>query len=115
MRIGIDHEGSLARVALAGTFDFSGRQKIKRVRDELIADERVKTIEFDLSAVTRIDSAALGMLLLVRDAAAVAQKRVSLRCQPGTVRDIIDVARLEARFEEPSAPDGQSQAKPPPA
>jgi hypothetical protein len=38
-------------------------------------------------------------LLMLRDKAQVARKTVSLACAPGTVRDIINVAKFEKLFE----------------
>jgi hypothetical protein len=36
---------------------------------------------------------------MLRDKAQVARKTVSLACAPGTVRDIINVAKFEKLFE----------------
>jgi anti-anti-sigma factor len=96
MRICIERRGSTAHVGLAGKFDFSVRQKIRKLREELTALPWVREIVFDLSGVTHIDSAALGMLMLVREAAEAAQKRLVLECAGGRVREILEVANLEA-------------------
>lgn len=100
MRISVERSGAIARVGLEGKFDFSGRRKIKRVRDELVAEPDIREIEFDLSRVTQIDSAALGMLLLVRDATDASDKRLTLTSAVGRVREILEVANFEAMMSD---------------
>jgi ABC-type transporter Mla MlaB component len=53
-----------------------------------------------LSRVTEIDSAALGMLLLVRDATIASQKRMSLASAGGRVREIPHVANFNSMMVE---------------
>jgi anti-anti-sigma regulatory factor len=53
-----------------------------------------------LSRVTEIDSAALGMLLLVRDATNASQKRMSLASAAGRVREIPHVANFNSMMVE---------------
>jgi anti-anti-sigma factor len=96
MRICVERRGNAAHVDLEGKFDFSARQKIRKLREELTTLAWVREIVFDLNRVTHIDSAALGMMMLVREAAEEAQKRLSLECEGGRVREILEVANLKA-------------------
>ena len=100
MRICVERRGNAAHVGLAGKFDFSVRQKIRKLREELTGLDWVREIVFDLNGVTHLDSAALGMLMLVREAAEEAQKRLSLECEGGRVREILEVANLTAMLVE---------------
>lgn len=96
MRMRVERRGSTAHVGLEGRFDFSCRQKVRNLRDELIALDWVREITFDVNGVTHVDSAALGMLMLVREAADLSQKRLTFECEGGRVREILEVARLMA-------------------
>ena len=85
-------------VALSGRFTFADASRFKQALEHLktAADRR---FEMDLSAVEFIDSAAMGMLLLARDAANAERVRLLLRAPSGQVKRILDVAKFATLFE----------------
>jgi anti-anti-sigma factor len=55
-------------------------------------------VRFDLARVEFMDSSALGMLLIVRDAAVQQQRGVVLKGATGQVENLIKVAKLHKYF-----------------
>lgn len=86
-------------VVLRGRFTFAAHAAF---RDLLSLEaERITgggTLAFDLSAVEFIDSAALGMLLLAREAARQKACRIVLRGATGQVRRMLSVSKFETMF-----------------
>ncbi|RAU20586.1 hypothetical protein CU669_17760 [Paramagnetospirillum kuznetsovii] len=72
----------------------------KGFRDILarINQDKPATVKFDLSKVSFVDSSALGMLLIVRDAAVEAQRQVILKGAAGQVETLIQVGKLHKYF-----------------
>ena len=64
----------------------------------MLADSHVREILIDFRRTTYIDSAALGMLLMLRKSAEAAGKLVALINATGTVREILDIAHFETLF-----------------
>jgi anti-anti-sigma factor len=87
-----------ARIALSGRFDFSAHRTFKTAYEGQIRSSEVLAIEIDLGAVDYLDSAALGMLLLLRDQATNARKTVILTNCRGIVQQILDVANFRKLF-----------------
>ncbi|MBF0167069.1 MAG: STAS domain-containing protein [Alphaproteobacteria bacterium] len=83
--------GKLVRLSGRMTFaDFDGFQKLIA----LFQEARGKRFEFDLSEVDYIDSSALGMILLARDAANSNGVDLSLTGAKGQVKRIMDVTKF---------------------
>ncbi len=97
MRITTSNQQGRATVSLEGRFDFSGRLDFKRVRDEVAGHQDIHHLVLDLSGVTAIDSAALGMLLL-KDKVDASQQRLYLTRAQGVVREILCVANFDRLF-----------------
>jgi hypothetical protein len=77
--------GSDLMVAMSGRFTFVDREPFGKV-------------------VQRIESAALGMLLMARDAAGSHGARLVLRGPKGHVKRVFDIAKFDALFViEPAA------------
>ncbi|KIL99232.1 hypothetical protein CCC_03450 [Paramagnetospirillum magnetotacticum MS-1] len=72
----------------------------KAFRDILskINEARTPKVVFNLSRVEFMDSSALGMLLIVRDAAVQQRRAVVLRGATGQVENLIKVAKLHKYF-----------------
>lgn len=92
-------DGSTAHIALAGRFDFNGRKIMREGYDPILVNTAVRSIEIDLSRVDYIDSSALGILLLLRERAEEAGKKVVLRRATGTVEKVLSVANFQRLFE----------------
>ncbi len=94
MHITVVQQGEQVTVEMAGRFDFSSRLRFKRVRAEVLAAPSVREVDLDFSRVTHIDSAALGMLLIMRDEVEAVRKRVRVCNSVGAVREILGLANL---------------------
>lgn len=90
-------EGDFCRIELAGRFDFSCRADFRAVYTAQRAGTRFIV---DMSRVDYVDSAALGMLLLLRDHANGAANVVIAGCkgQPAQVLKIANFHKI-FRFE----------------
>jgi anti-anti-sigma factor len=64
-----------------------------------INDGGVPKVRFDLSRVEFMDSSALGMLLIVRDAAAQQHRAVVLKGATGQVENLMKIAKLHKYFD----------------
>lgn len=92
-------DGNVARIELSGRFDFNGRKTMREAYDPLLANTAIKTIEIGLARVEYIDSSALGILLLLRERADEAGKKVVLDKARGTVEKVLAVANFNRLFE----------------
>ena len=72
---GVDDKVS---IRLTGRFDFSAHRAFRESYAESLRASGVKELEIDLGGVDYMDSSALGMLLMLREKAQAANKRVSL-------------------------------------
>ncbi len=72
----------------------------KGFRDILarINEDKPQRVVFNLQKVSFIDSSALGMLLIVRDAAVQDQREVVLKGASGQVQTLISVGKLDKYF-----------------
>jgi anti-anti-sigma factor len=72
----------------------------KGFRDILahINQDKPSRIVFDLTRVEFVDSSALGMLLIVRDAAVQDSREVVLQGATGQVLKLIDIGKLRKYF-----------------
>jgi anti-anti-sigma factor len=87
-----------ARISLSGRFDFNAHRTFKSAYEGHIRSHEVSVIEIDLGNVDYLDSAALGMLLLLRDQASTAHKTVILSNCRGVVQQILDIANFKKLF-----------------
>lgn len=84
-------------IALHGNFDFAAHRDIRKAGDDALKNSE-RIIEIDLEKVEYLDSAALGMLLLLREKARALGKEVTLsRCQ-GLVLQVLNVANFNKLF-----------------
>jgi anti-anti-sigma factor len=103
----MDHKivetGSDLTVAMSGRFTFVDREPFGKVVQR-IGQMTGGTCAIDLSGVEFVDSAALGMLLMARDAAGSHGARLVLRGPKGHVKRVFDIAKFDALFViEPAA------------
>jgi len=91
------HEG-VAHVHLRGDVTFESRQSFAEVHYPLLRDTSVCVVHVDFSAVTAVDNAGLGLLMLLNDRAARAKKWVALSNASGRVLDLFRVADMSRRI-----------------
>lgn len=87
-----------AVISLEGRFDFNRHREFRGVCDQALGESGVREVEVDFSKVEYIDSSALGMLLMLRDNARLANKTVRLANCRGSVRQILDIANFAKLF-----------------
>jgi len=98
MNISVENHQGRARVALRGRFDFSCRLGFKQACEDAFADAAVAEVVVDMCDLEYLDSAALGMLLLLNDKSKALGKPVSLAARPGLVCDVLRVAKFDKLF-----------------
>lgn len=91
--------GDAIVIALAGRFDFSSHRNFRSAYTAALAEGAAKEIVIDFARVEYMDSAALGMLLLLRQGAEEARKTVTLRGATGSVAKVIEIANFGKLFK----------------
>jgi anti-anti-sigma factor len=86
-----------ARVSISGEFTFTDHIAFKAVASRLF-ERQDKPIVIDLAKLEFIDSAGLGMLLIVRDEANKARRSLVLRNPCGQVKRMFDVTKFDTLF-----------------
>lgn len=81
-----------------GRFDFNSFREFRTDYGAALAKPGVKCVLVDLQQVQYIDSAALGILLLLRDKAATLNITVELANLNGTVKDVLEIANFHKIF-----------------
>lgn len=99
MEASVNVSSSVATIDIVGRFDFSAHRGFKESYDPLISNGEIATIDINLSGVDYMDSSALGMLLMLRDRAQAASKKVVLSKPNHTVSQILDIANFSKLFQ----------------
>jgi anti-anti-sigma factor len=87
-----------AVVELQGRFDFNSHREFRESCNACLGDVKVREIELVLGGVEYLDSSALGMLLMLKERADAAAKRVFLSGCRGTVKQVLDIANFSRIF-----------------
>jgi anti-anti-sigma factor len=99
MNIHTSQSGGDTVVTLAGRFTFSAHTAFRDVLvNHVEAMDSGGRVTFDLAGVEFVDSAALGMLLLAREAARRRSGGITIRGASGQVRRMLDISRFETLF-----------------
>lgn len=91
-----NHNG-IARITLAGDFTFEAHRQFSAASQAVLGSTDIGVLELDFGAVDYMDSAALGMLLLLQER--FRQGRIRLLGAHGSVRAVLDVANFGSLFE----------------
>ncbi len=76
--IRVSHVGPLATISLTGSFCYSSHVIFRETYNRILNIEAINEIEIDCSEIEYLDSAALGMLLVLKDKADFAHKMLVL-------------------------------------
>lgn len=87
-----------ARIAISGRFDFPMHRDFRNGYTPLLDNTAIREIEVEMSKVGYMDSAALGMLMLLNERAKEANKPVALLNPSGVVSQILEVANFSKIF-----------------
>lgn len=85
-------DGSIGKIILAGQFDFNSHRDFRQACETVIANAAVKEIQIDFDKVSYLDSSALGMLLLLKEKIASANKSLALVNCRDAVKQILEIA-----------------------
>lgn len=94
----VKEAGGIAKLVLTGRFDFNAHRDFRSAYEPLMSDAEVRSVSVDLGGVDYLDSSALGMLLMVRDKAAAANKQLALVNVRGAVKQVLDIANFGKLF-----------------
>lgn len=86
-----------AQARLAGELSFASGRQFRQVIDQLTRSG-ARCIRLDLGGVSFIDSAGLGMLLLLREEAGKVGQAVVLSRPAGQVRRMFEISKFETLF-----------------
>ncbi len=84
-------------IALSGSFVFSSHRDLSKAGEGALKSAG-RIVEIDMGNVDYLDSAALGMLLLLREKASAANKEVVLSGCQGLVLQVLNVAHFHKLF-----------------
>ncbi|MBF1164547.1 STAS domain-containing protein [Dechloromonas agitata] len=87
-----------ATLRLKGRFQFDSHREFRTAYEPYIADPAVRTVVLDFSGVDYLDSAALGMLLLLREKLGNVRKEVELTGTHGMVKQVLEIANFARLF-----------------
>ena len=83
---------------LIGDFTFADNQSFRSMISR-IESEAVRHIVLDFSSVSYIDSAALGMLLLLRESVSEKGVSITLRGSTGQTRKMFTLSHFDSLFD----------------
>lgn len=85
-------------ITMDGQFTFSDNMAFRAITEE-IAKHSISQVNIDVSALEYVDSAALGMFLLLRDFAQKRHINLALTGPQGQVKKVFDVSRFDQLFK----------------
>lgn len=98
MQASVSINNDEALVKLSGRFDFNAHRDFRAAYEPLMDSTPVRGVTIDLGGVDYMDSSALGMLLMVRDKAGAASKKLTLANAQSGVRQVLDIANFGKLF-----------------
>jgi anti-anti-sigma factor len=90
-----------ATLRLEGRFELSSYRDLRDCCDCALAVHDVKELELDLAGIVDVDDAGVGVLLLMKERADIAHKRMTLSNCAESVKHLLDVANLKEIFGVP--------------
>lgn len=98
LQINVSKMYSTATIHLRGHFSFGAHREFKSVYKKKLQNPEIDAIVVNFAEVKYLDSAALGMLLLLREHAKVANKSLALSSANPLVGRIFDIANFHKIF-----------------
>ncbi len=94
----LDPAGATTRLILTGEIDMTAADDVHRRAEEAVAGSP-QAVLVDLSGVSFLDSAGVGVLVLLNNAARDRSIRVQLRPGPRGVMRVLDIVGVTGAFE----------------
>ncbi|WP_085905444.1 STAS domain-containing protein [Kiloniella majae] len=93
MNYSTTQDGNTVSISFNGDFGFPDNPKTQEIMKE-VKESSCSGVSIDLSGLESIDSAGLGMLLLINDAAEDSGKKLEL-CRPvGQVQKMLEISKF---------------------
>lgn len=99
MSINVSVHENHARITVSDPFSFPIHREFRKACDEVLDKKNVSEISVDLGTVRYMDSAALGMLLVLRERAVSQGASVLLDNCAGMVRQVLEIANFQKLFD----------------
>ena len=90
--------GQVVSVRPAPRFDFNSYREFRDVVDKALSGPEVRCLVVDMGDVQYMDSAALGILLYVRDRAKASGREVELANCRGAALEVLQIANFQRIF-----------------
>jgi len=90
---------SSAVIRLNGRFDFAWFGRFRELYEPMLSNPVIREIQINFAEVNYIDSSALGMLMLLKDKAEAASKKVRLVQVHGLSKDLLTIANFHTKFQ----------------
>jgi len=97
MECQLDTTENTLRATLSGQFIFTDHPKFRAIINAA-EDPKIFSIRINVADVSFIDSAGLGMLLLLRDTCEKHKKSLTLSQPAGQVKKVFDISKFELLF-----------------
>ncbi|PKU24181.1 STAS domain-containing protein [Telmatospirillum siberiense] len=97
MQSRIQKGGDAVELFLEGRFTFADHESFRHIIEELGADAPPRQCTIDLTEVSYLDSAAVGMLLLMRER--FDRSKITLKGGSSSVKELIRIAKLGTLFD----------------
>jgi anti-anti-sigma factor len=98
MAIQTQIQGNSFQMKVNDRFDSSCYMEFKTIVEQIMVNKSITAISVDVSALEYMDSAAMGMLMLLDEKAEALKKTVTLISVPGRVADILRTANADKLF-----------------
>ncbi|HCI13801.1 MAG TPA: anti-anti-sigma factor [Gallionellaceae bacterium] len=85
-------------ISIHGKFDFQLHRKFKQTYTEMLDNPAIQEIEVEMQHLDFLDSAALGMLMLLRERAHAVNKSILLSNPTASVFKLLEVANFDKIF-----------------
>lgn len=94
-------EGTHALISIVGNFDFALHRAFRDAASQVTGHANIRSAEIDFSQVTRIDSSALGMMLLLRERLAARRATLTLSNMSQPIRSLLVASQFHRLFNMP--------------
>lgn len=91
-------EDGIMTITMQGQFTFSDNQSFRNIAED-VPKHGLSQVILDVADIDYVDSAALGMLLLLRDIAEKKHIAVTIKGAQSQVKKVFDVSRFDQLFK----------------
>ncbi len=100
MDINLNYSGSQVILSLKGRFTFKDYEQWRKAVSEAVSRDGITSVVVDFSDVEFIDSAAIGMLLVLREEGQEKKVSISIENSQGQVHKILELSKMLELFSK---------------